>query len=132
MTEKKPCVRVLIAEDEPHIRKLLHSLMTSMNTEVVGMASNGNDAVAMFKKHEPNIVIMDINMPYKNGVDALREIYTEFSDTLIIMLTSVSDPETIKQCFAYGAHSYILKDTNINEIGKRIHEAWVKHCQPAA
>ena len=123
MAEDKK-IKVLIADDELHIRLMLKTAMTSPVSEVVGMAKNGEEAVMLFKQERPHIVLLDINMPIKTGEEALKEIIEEFSDAFIIMMTSVADTETVEKCIELGAASYILKDTPIAEMKELIKDAW--------
>ena len=120
--EKK--IRVLIADDEPHILKLIGTVMSSMNNDVVARARNGNEAVEMFKEKKPDITLLDINMPVKDGTAALEEIMADTPDAFVIMMTSVSDMETVEKCIELGASHYIRKDTPIPEMKEMILEAW--------
>ena len=117
-------IKVLIADDELHIRLMLKTAMTSSSTEVIADAKNGEDAVKLFRLHKPHIALLDINMPVKTGIDALKEIKNEFPDAFVIMLTSLSDADTIEDCLEAGAASYILKDTPLTEMKKLVQEAW--------
>jgi len=116
--------RVLIADDEPHVRLLLRKVMASMNTEIIGEAKDGKEAVLEFRDKKPDLMLLDVNMPLKLGEDALKEIMADFPDAFIIMMTSVSDKETINRCIDLGAAHYIRKDTPIPEMKKMIKEAW--------
>ncbi|MFC1798450.1 response regulator transcription factor, partial [Thermodesulfobacteriota bacterium] len=98
--KRKP--KVLIADDEAHIRMLIEQIMKSMGTEIVGMAKNGQEAIDLFRKMTPDLLLMDVNMPIVDGVDALREIVDEFPDAFIIMMTSVTDRDTIEKCINFG------------------------------
>jgi len=120
---RKP--RVVIADDETHIRSLIRIMMKSMNTEVVGEAKNGKEVVELFKKEKPDLLLLDVNMPGKSGTEALREIITDFPEAFVIMLTSVSDRETVEECIDIGASHYILKDTPAMEMKKIIKAAWI-------
>jgi two-component system chemotaxis response regulator CheY len=126
MSEKAK-LKVLIADDEPHIRLMLKTIMTSMNAQVAGEAQNGQEAIDLFKQEKPHITLLDINMPIKTGEVALAEIKSDTPDALVIMMTSVADVETIQKCIELGANSYILKDTPLQEIKKMIKEAWSEH-----
>lgn len=128
MTEAR-VPRIVIADDELHIRLLIKKALTSMNYNVVGEASNGNEAVDMFKKERPDIILLDINMPFKSGEEALKEIISESPDTLVVMLTSVSDMESVDKCISAGATNYIRKDTPLAEIKSMISETWQSHCE---
>lgn len=123
MTEKNK-LRVLIVDDETHIRTLFKTVMSSMDALVIGEAKNGEEAVAIFKDKKPDIVMLDINMPVKDGTEALKEIMSEFPDAFVVMMTSVSDMETVAKCIDLGASHYIRKDTPIQEIKKMVKEAW--------
>ncbi len=126
MTEKKK-LKILIADDEAHIRLLLKTAMISMNVEVVDEAKDGNEAVEFFIKRKPDIMLLDINMPFKSGIEVLNEIKIKFPDAFIIMMTSLADSQTVQNCLESGAASYILKDTPIAEMKKIIVEAWTDH-----
>jgi two-component system chemotaxis response regulator CheY len=117
-------LRILISDDEAHIRMMLKGLVQSMNAEVVGEAENGEKAVEIFRQKHPHITLMDINMPVRNGLEALREMKAEKPDAFIIMMTSVDDTETVQACIDYGANSYILKNTPLMEMKQIIREAW--------
>lgn len=115
--------RVLIADDEKDSRALLKLLITNMNWEVVGEAATGQEAVDFYKQHRPDLLLLDINMPYKTGEEALAEILNLFPDAVIIMLTSIAALETVKRCINRGAANFIRKDTAIDEIRTTIKEA---------
>ena len=123
MTEKKK-LRVLISDDEAHIRMMLKMTLSSMGAEIVGEAKNGGEAVELFKKTQPNIMLLDVNMPIKTGDQVLKEINPQSSEVCVIMMTSVADIETIETCINLGASGYILKDTPLNEMKTMIKEAW--------
>lgn len=108
--------RVILADDEKHIRAMMKAVISSLNCEIVGEAADGHEAVDLYKKEKPDLLLLDVNMPQRSGIDALREIKREFPNALVIMLTSVVDMENIKQCIALGAANYIRKDTPITEM----------------
>lgn len=114
--------RVLIADDEKHIRMLLKAVAASLNLEVVGEAANGQEAVEGFRREKPDLLLLDINMPLKTGEEVLREIAGQSSGAAVIMLTSVADGETIQRCIALGAANYIRKDTPLPEMKRVIQE----------
>lgn len=128
MNDKKK-VSVLIADDEDHIRRLLKTIFVSINAEVVAEAKNGQEAVELYRKHRPQIAMLDINMPIMDGKEALHQIKKEFPDALIIMLTSLSAMDVVKECIDAGASNYIRKDTPIGEIKKFVKEAWAEWVQ---
>jgi len=121
---EKMKVRVIVADDEFHIRTLIKTIMKSMQAEIVGEAKNGQEAIDLFKREKPDLLLLDINMPIKSGDEALKEIKHEFPDAFVIMLTSVADVDTVKKCLDIGAANYLLKDTPINEMKKLVKETW--------
>lgn len=123
MTEqRKP--RVVLADDEGHSRMLIKAVMTSMKCEIAGEALNGREAVDLFKKEKPDLMLLDINMPLMTGKEALKEIMNYYQDAFVIMLTSVADMESVEKCLDMGAANYILKGTPVQEIKSIIKETW--------
>ena len=116
---------VLIADDENHIRVLMKTAMTKLGFQVVGLATDGQEAVDLYRKTKPGLLLLDINMPVKTGEAALKEILSQNPDGRIIMLTSVADTETVMECINEGAVNYIRKDTPLKEIMKIIRDTWV-------
>ena len=108
--------RVILADDEKHIRAMMKAVISSMNCEIVGEAADGQEAVNLYKKEKPDLLLLDINMPQKSGIDGLREIMREFPAATVIMLTSVVDMENVKQCIELGAANYMRKDTSVTEM----------------
>lgn len=121
-TQKK--MRVMIAEDEDHVRKLIRAVLVKMNCDIVGEAGNGADAVEMFKQLKPHMLLLDINMPLKSGKEALAEIRRRYPNAFIIMLTSLSDTETVEDCIKLGASGFIRKDVPLDEMQDIIRKTW--------
>jgi two-component system chemotaxis response regulator CheY len=116
--------RVIIADDEAHIRLIMKKVIKTINCELVGEAQNGEEAVELCREYKADIVLLDINMPKQTGVESIKEIKELQPDALIIMLTSVADVETVDECLTRGAFNYIRKDTPIKEIRQIIVESW--------
>jgi two-component system chemotaxis response regulator CheY len=125
MTEVvKKKITVLIADDEAHIRVLLKKVMESMGCQIVAEAPNGREAVELFKKTRPMLTLLDINMPVMTGKEALAEIIKDTPKAIVIMLSSLSAMDTVKECLEIGAANYIRKDTPISEMKLYIKETW--------
>jgi two-component system chemotaxis response regulator CheY len=122
--EQKRKPRAAIADDERHIRVLVKTVLAKMNCEVVGEAANGQEAVDLYKKEKPDLLLLDINMPVKTGTEALEEIMADTPDAFVIILSSVADLESVKHSIELGAANYILKDTPLEEIKRIIKETW--------
>jgi len=111
---KKP--RVLVADDQKFFRTMIKKMLISMNCEVVGEAANGDEAVELFLKETPDLLLLDLHMPGKNGDKALEEIIGFSPNARVIILTSISDSDVVVKCLKLGAISYILKGTTIDKM----------------
>ena len=108
--------RVVIADDEPHVRVFLRFAMNNMGLEVAGEAGNGQEALEVYRKLKPDILLLDLNMPVKTGEEALKDVLAEFPDAVVIMLSSSADRESVEACAAIGATHYIRKDCPFEEM----------------
>ncbi len=117
-------IRVMVVDDEDHVRKLITTVIKSMNCEIVGEAGNGKEAVSLFSTLKPNMLLLDINMPVKSGKEALADIKKKYPNAFIIMLTSLVDKETVEDCIGLGASGFIRKDLPINEMREVIKKTW--------
>ena len=120
----KKKIRVMIVEDEEHVRTLIKTVVKNMNCEIVGETNNGKDAVSLYCKLKPTMLLLDINMPIKSGKKALAEIRKKFPNTFIIMLTSLTDSETVEDCIKLGATGFIRKDLPLDEMREVIKQTW--------
>ena len=103
-------IRILVADDHALIRMGLVSLMnTEPDITVVAEAADGQQAVELFAKHHPDLVLMDLRMPVKNGIDATVEIRKKSPAARVLMLTTFDGDEDIHQALQAGAQGYVLK-----------------------
>lgn len=102
-----------------------------LGCEVVGEAENGSEAVSLYQETSPDVVLMDVNMPGKDGLAALRDIKKTNPNAAVIMLTSLSDMATVHSAAELGALQYIRKDTPVAELKQIIVEAWKEHLNDA-
>ena len=110
-------IRVLIVDDHSIMRdglKLILSL--SGEFEVVGQAASGEEAVRMAAEMSPDVVVMDVKMPEKNGVEACREIMESSSDIRVVMLTALSAEDAIVEAVAAGASGFLRKETDMDQL----------------
>ncbi|MBF0399157.1 MAG: response regulator [Magnetococcales bacterium] len=117
-------VRVLVADDEPHIRQLMKGVLLAMQAEIVAEAGNGMETLDLFRVHKPDITLLDINMPRMDGLQTLKAIQEENPGTLVIMLSSLATLGIVQDCLEAGAYDFIRKDTPIAEIKVIIQKAW--------
>ncbi|CAM3888524.1 response regulator [Nocardioides zeicaulis] len=104
-------IRVLVADDHHVVRRGLTGLIDSTDDlEVVGVAANGAEAVALVRELRPDVALMDLQMPEVDGVEATRTILAEELGTEVLVLTSFSDQARIHAAIDAGAVGYLLKD----------------------
>jgi two-component system, response regulator PdtaR len=109
-------LRVLIAEDEPLLVFSLRRQLEARGCEIVGVAENGEAAVALCLSERPEVVLMDIMMPgVINGLEATRRIM-EQSPTCVVMLTANDRDDQVAEAGAAGATAYLVKPVNVNQI----------------
>ena len=105
-------IRVLIFDDQDVVREGLSAILsTAPGIEVVGMGEDGIQAVEMVSKHQPDLVLMDLNMPGVNGIHATRMIHEKFPDIRVLVLTTYDADEWVFDAIRAGAAGYLLKDT---------------------
>jgi len=100
--------RVLIADDSEFMRNLLREILEG-EFDIVGEAENGVEAVDMYGEYSPDLVMMDIVMPIRDGIEATAEIMDADPDATIIMCTSVGQEAKMKSAIKAGAEGYITK-----------------------
>lgn len=110
-------IRVLIADDQELIRRGM-ALMLAMepDIEVVGQAGDGEEAVALARRLEPDVVLMDLHMPRKGGVAATREIAAALPATRTLVLTTLDADDAVFEAIRAGAQAYLLKDATEREL----------------
>ena len=103
-------IRVLIADDHPATREGLHAIVESEgDLRVVAEAGDGHEAVALFMRHSPDLVLMDLQMPGLGGLEAMRLMRREKPNARIVVLTSYPGDARVARALAAGAMSYMLK-----------------------
>ncbi len=114
-------IRVLIADDHPLFRDGMHGLLDAMpDTEVVGEAATGDEAVALAASLQPDIILMDIKMPGLNGNAATREILARHPQIGILVVTMFEDDDSVFAAMRAGARGYLLKAASHEEIVRAI------------
>src|SRR5271166_839396 len=109
-------IRILSVEDHPVFREGLSSIITSQPVMVlVAQAPNAVEAVAEFRRHRPDVTLMDLRLPGADGIDALIAIRGEFPQARIIILTTADTDGKIKRAMRSGASAYIFKSTPKDE-----------------
>lgn len=115
-------IRILLAEDQPLFRGAVAALLaTQPDLEVVGEAENGLVAVEQAVALRPDLVLMDVEMPVMNGVEAVRLIREKVLDVKVIMLTVSEDEDHVFDAMMNGAHGYLLKNLRPEQLFEMIH-----------
>lgn len=123
-TSEERKVRVMIVDDERHIRNLIRVIVSSLGAEVVAEAGDGLQALEFYKQLSPDIVMLDINMPKMDGISALKEIIAINPRALVIMMTSLNAIDVVQECIDNGARNYILKNIPADDLSKMIGDTW--------
>lgn len=103
-------MRILIADDHALFRDSLRSLLESHDVEIVGEASNGQEAIELSWKNKPDVVLMDLMMPEMDGLEATKRIAAELPDVKVVILTASDDDSDLFEAIKSGAKGYLLKD----------------------
>ncbi len=110
-------IRVVLADDHAMVRSGLQQLLAvDTEVEVVGVARDGAEAVALVTEHRPDVVLMDLQMPDVDGVTATRLVREELPEAQVVILTSFSDRDRIVAALDAGAVGYLLKDAEPEEL----------------
>jgi len=118
-------IKVMIVDDHSLIREGLTKLLSLENDiEVVAQASNGREAVEIALAVKPNIILMDINMPVKNGLEALKELVAMNCNSQIIVITIHGQQEYLIEALKLGAKGYVLKDAEVESILEAIRQVY--------
>lgn len=119
-------IRVLLADDHDVVRKGLHALLeTEDKIEIVGEAVDGVEAVLKARSLRPDVILLDLQMPRKNGIEVIGEIKQENPDARILVLTSFSDDEKVFAAIKAGALGYLLKETSEAELLQAVQDVYL-------
>lgn len=122
--DKQEPATILLVDDHPLLRKGLAQLMEFEDElHVIGEASNGSDAIELAREHDPDVIILDLNMQGMDGLETLRKLRKEDISSKIVMLTVSDNDEDLISAVTYGADGYLLKDMDPEKIIEMIKEA---------
>ncbi|MDQ0232092.1 response regulator transcription factor [Metabacillus malikii] len=114
-------INVLIAEDQGMLRGALGSLLDfEDDIDIVGKASNGKEALQLILSLQPDVCLMDIEMPFMSGLEVASEVKKQMSSCKIIILTTFARPGYFEQAVKIGVDGYMLKDGSIDELAESI------------
>jgi DNA-binding NarL/FixJ family response regulator len=123
-------VRLLIVDDHEIIRRGIADMVASTNVQVVGEAANGEAAVVAARRHKPDVVLLDVRMGGKDGIDAIKRIRSAAPNARVVMLSAFDNSTYVARAVSAGAHDYILKTATRKQLLDAIGNA-AKNAAPA-
>jgi YesN/AraC family two-component response regulator len=120
-------LKVMVVDDDTHVRNYMTILVRNIVSRTVLQAENGDTAVEMFKDHRPDLVLLDVNMPKMNGLQALEKIREIEPDAVVVMITSLATRKIVEDAADFGACHFIRKDTPKDEITEIVKEIIEEH-----
>lgn len=109
-------ISVLIVDDNDMIRETLRVILRHDHYNVVGEAVDGNVAIEMVRKHKPDIILLDVEMPKVSGLEAIRTIKMLMPDVTVLIVTANKDQTTVSEAVKAGINGYIMKPFNAKKI----------------
>jgi DNA-binding NarL/FixJ family response regulator len=123
--EGEEIIRVAVVDDQKLFARGLSGLVELLpGVEVVGVAYNGEEAIALCRKEEPDVILMDISMPKMDGISATREIKALLPRAAVIILTGHEEDEHVFEGIKAGAQGYLLKDSEPEDLSRAIHTVY--------
>lgn len=113
-------IRLLIVDDAAFMRLSIRNMVTKYGVEVVGEASNGIEAIKLYKSETPDIVTMDITMPEMNGIEAISEIKKIDKNAKIIVISAMGNEMNVKDAIIAGAVGFLVKPFKESDVMKNI------------
>jgi len=110
-------IRIIVVDDQAVVRQGFVSLINTVHDmEVIAEGTNGEQAVELYRRHAPDVMLMDLRMPVMGGVDAIKTLRREFPQARVIILTTFDGDEDIYRSLQAGAQGYLLKDMFFEEL----------------
>jgi two-component system response regulator DesR len=114
-------VQIMIAEDQAMVRQALVALLgLEPDIDVVAQAANGDEALAMARKHQPAVAVLDIEMPGRSGIEVARQLHEESFGGQVIIVTTFGRPGYLRAAMAAGARGFLLKDSPAAQLADAI------------
>ncbi len=113
---------ILLVDDEAHIRKYVGLILRQLGAPTIFEAANGEEAIALYQREHPDLVLLDVNMPIMDGMETLKQLKAIDPACIVVMLTSLTNRQSVEAALTLGASNYIRKDTPKNEITNALSE----------
>ncbi len=118
--------KIMIADDSDAIRLVLQDILSIGNHKVIAEASDGAETVDFYQEHRPDVLLLDLAMPKKDGLTVVKEVMAYDPKAKIILITASDDQKIITQCLDEGATTYISKPFDFNGVLKAITDLLAK------
>lgn len=117
-------LRIVVADDQASVREGLVLLLGGLpDIDVVGAAADGQQAIDLVARHQPDAILLDLRMPVLDGIDVARRLTAEYPGVAIVVLTTYLDEDTVLPALRAGARSYLTKDADRADIARALHAA---------
>ncbi|HEY6194286.1 MAG TPA: response regulator transcription factor [Candidatus Eisenbacteria bacterium] len=114
--------RILLADDHQLFRQGLRSMLPAEEFQVVAEAADGQEAIQLVRRHEPDVAVLDVSMPGLNGVDGTREVLRTSPRTRVVVLTMHRETPYVVGALAAGARGYVLKSQPVSDVVQALRE----------
>lgn len=101
--------KIVVVDDAKFMRMTLANILTKADHEIIGEGENGEEAIELYRKLQPDLIMMDITMPVMSGLDAVKEIKKEFPAAKVIMCSAMGQQKMVVEAIEAGAKDFIVK-----------------------
>ncbi len=122
--------KVLVVDDEAHIRKFVSRMVMALGEPEILQAANGEEAIKAYEREKPVLVLLDVNMPRVDGIEALRRLKRLDPNCAVVMLTSLVNRQTVEECLHLGAVGYLRKDNPPDDMAARMRKIVDDYFEP--
>jgi DNA-binding NarL/FixJ family response regulator len=113
-------LRILLADDDPHVRGLVKRLLEQLGFEIVAEAADGREAVRLAEETCPDVAVLDLSMPELDGVHATHELQQRCPQTPVILLTVHAEAHDVHRAFTAGVQGYVVKTRAVEDLARAI------------
>ncbi len=115
-------LKALVVDDEEHVRTYIVLVLRKLGIESILEASNGEEAVHIYKEERPDLTLLDVNMPVMNGITSLQRIIEINPEAIVVMLTSLATRQIVEDSAEHGASHFVRKDTSKEKMQEILNE----------
>lgn len=123
INSKQSLARVLVVDDDILMREVLKALLRDDGFEVAGEARDGQSALALLERSQPDLICLDVNMPGMTGIEVLKAVRSRYPNIRVVMITGDSSMSTVREAVGFGAVGYIIKPFKAGRVSASLHAA---------